>query len=622
MSRTTAGAAVCAVLVASLTVGLPGAGVAAPDDVKISDQPYVRYDGGTDPATAACSVNNRQQNEPTVSVAPHDPSLMTSGANDYCTVPTAGGTWAGFYYSADSGSTWTNSLLPGYPGDTSAGGAASPLSRLGLTNAGDPVQAWDNDHHLYYAGIAFNRARPARGSIWVARYGWESGPTPTYEFTSLVERGTPSPIFLGLFHDKIQLEVDRGADSDHAGNVYVCWARFTASGPNNGVFLARSSDGGQTFRSQKVSSSVHGSQFCDIAVTRSGAVYVAWRQFAFRPDVGQMQDNAVAWVKSTDGGASFSKPSIAAEFVGWDPGDQTVSAAAYGQAKHTACLAADGTLGGCAGPEPRAFAGDCGDGPLACQSGYVFHRANTQVRITADPTGSGDGDEVFVVYDGSVPGTETPTGTTYGTVENGVGTQASVYFLKTTDGGTTWTAPARIDPQPKGHQYFPDIAAEAGSLHTVWQDSRSDAATGPNGGDFRTVPVSNQAVATNPPGGVSAGPGLESFYATSSDDGTTWTVSEVSTAGTMPQYEQFGDRDLPFFGDYNYIAASGSTVLMAWTDQRDTVAGVDPRYPVDGVDGFDVLQCRVANPNGTFGPDTCADDGGLDQNIYGAVVTP
>lgn len=87
----------------------------------------------------------------------------------------------------------------------------------------------------------------------------------------------------------------------------------------------------------------------------------------------------------------------------------------------------------------------------------------------------------------------------------------------------------------------------------------------------------------------------------------------------MPQYEQFGDRDVPFFGDYNYIAASGSTVLLTWPDERDAVPGIDPRYTNgDGTDGFDVLQCRAANPDGTFGPDTCPNDGGLDQNIYGA----
>src|ERR687891_1741732 len=57
-------------------------------DVKISDRPYVRHDGGTDQTIAACSVNNRQQNEPAATVAPHDPALMTAGANDYCSTPT------------------------------------------------------------------------------------------------------------------------------------------------------------------------------------------------------------------------------------------------------------------------------------------------------------------------------------------------------------------------------------------------------------------------------------------------------------------------------------------------------------------------------------------------------
>ena len=619
MRRFLVGLGIGALAASSLAPGVSDVG-AAPGDTAVSDQTYVRHDGGSDPVIAACSVNNRQQNEPAASVAPHDADLMSAGANDYCTVPTAGGTWAGFYYSSDAGASWTDSLLPGYPGDTSVEGMVSPLFRLGLTNAGDPVQAWDNNGHLYYAGIAFNRARPAIGSIWVARYRWVSGSSPDHEFTSLVERGTPSPIFRGLFHDKIQLEVDRGVDSPHAGNVYVCWARFTASGPNNGVFLARSSDGGRTFQSQKVSDGVHGSQFCDIAVTRSGDVYVGWRQYAFKPDQGQRQDNAFAWVKSTNGGRSFTKPSVATEFIPWDPGDQTVNGAAYGQAKFAACNAADGTLGACGSAEPRAFAGDCGDGPLACQSGYVFHRMNTQVRITADPTAAGDADQVFVVYDASVPGSEVPTRTTYGTISPGVGSQASVYFLKTSDGGASWTAPAQIDAQVRGHQYFPDIVAEAGELHTVWQDSRGDTATGPAGGDFRTVPVSNRAVSANPPGAVSTGLGVESFYASSPDGGATWSSAKVSDAVTMPQYEQFGDRDVPFFGDYNYIAASGSTVLMTWTDHRDVVAGVDPRYPVDGNDGFDVRQCRVANPDGTFGPDTCPNDGGLDQNIYGAVV--
>ena len=52
------------------------------------------------------------------------------------------------------------------------------------------------------------------------------------------------------------------------------------------------------------------------------------------------------------------------------------------------------------------------------------------------------------------------------------------------------------------------------------------------------------------------------------------------------------------------------------TDQRDTLPGTDPRYPVDGVDGFDVLNCL----NAETGADPCANDGGLDQKIYGFVA--
>jgi len=605
---------------AALLLTLPGVPAsAAPTDVKVSDQAYVRYDGGTDAVTASCSTNNRQQNEPTAAVASHNPSLMTSGANDYCTSATTGGTWAGFYYSGNGGASWTNSLLPGYPGDATPAGQASPLLQEGLTNAGDPVQAWDNDGHLYYGGIAFNRARPATGSIWVARYTWNGGPAPTYEFTTLAARGTPSPIFLGLFHDKLQIEVDRGADSPHAGNVYVCWARFTASGPNNGIFLVRSEDGGATFSNpMKISDNVHGNQFCDVTTTRNGDVYVAWRQF--ESSNGQ-QGNAVMYAKSTDGGRKFSKPDVIAPFVAWDPSDATVNASAYGQAKYTACLAADSTLGTCSSPEPRATARDCGDGPLACQSGYVFFRANSTVHITADPTASGNPNQVFVAVDASVPGSETPTGTTYGTVAPGTGSQAAVYLSSTTNGGASWSGLNRIDPQVKGHQFFPDISADSGALHAMWQDSRFDGADGLGPLDWRAVPISNVAVAANPPGAVSAGPGVHTFYARSLNGGASWAVQQASTTAMMPQYEQFGDRDTVFFGDYNFISAAGATVLMTWTDTRDTVPGVDPRYAGgDGTDGFDVLQCRAALPGGGFGPDTCPHAGGLDQNIYGRVL--
>ena len=588
---------------------------------KVSDQIYVRHDGVSDQTIAACSTNKRQQNEPAAAVSPTNPDLMVSGANDYCTVETTGDSWAGFYYSSDGGATWTNSLLPGYATDTSAEGQDSPLFRF-TTAAGDPVQEWSNDDKLFYGGIAFNRTQPANGSIWLARYDWSAGATPDYEFTTLVSRGASSPLFLGNFEDKVQLGVDRGAESSHEGNVYMCWARFNANTNGNSIFFARSTDDGRSFSVKRISRAVVGSQFCDIAVTKSGDVYVGWRQFENAGQGARAQDNAVVYVNSTNGGRSFTNPRIAAEFTAWDVGDEFSSPEAAGRARFDACRNADLTPGACRSPEPQIPARDCGDGPLVCDSGYVFHRQASQIRITADPTASGDENSVYVVFDGSVPGTETPTGSTYGTIESGIGTQGAVFFITTNNGGATWSDPERIDSQAQGHQYFADIDANSGSLHAIWQDSRNDTSSGPDGGDFRTVPVSNVWVPDNPPGSVSTeSTGLDTFYATSDDDGDSWAVEMVSTVSTMPQYEQFGDRDVPFFGDYNYISASGNTVLATWTDQRDTVPGDDPRYPDgDGTDGFDVHQCRALNPDGSFGPDTCPNAGGLNQNIYGAVI--
>src|ERR671924_579776 len=92
---------------------------------------------------------------------------------------------------------------------------------------------------------------------------------PDYEFTTIVSRGTPSPIFRGHFEDKIELETDDGVASPFQNNVYVCWARFTGSGVNNFIEFARSTDGGRTWRVQKISEAIHGVQGCDIAVTRT-----------------------------------------------------------------------------------------------------------------------------------------------------------------------------------------------------------------------------------------------------------------------------------------------------------------------------------------------------------------
>jgi len=117
---------------------------------------YVSADqlaGGTysDAVLQRCGVDRRMQNEPTLAIDPRAASVWVTGANDYCTVPTVGDAWPGFYRSSNGGARWTDSLLPGYKGDTSSQGLGSPLHQMvvgGALGGGDPVQAFDGQGDL------------------------------------------------------------------------------------------------------------------------------------------------------------------------------------------------------------------------------------------------------------------------------------------------------------------------------------------------------------------------------------------------------------------------------------------------------------------------------------------
>ena len=86
-------------------------------------------DGGTDETMTRCSEGRRQQNEPTIAVDPSDTDVVVAGSNDYCAAIVNNEVWAGYYRSEDGGTTWANSLVPGYPDDTS--------------DAGEPPGSWN-----------------------------------------------------------------------------------------------------------------------------------------------------------------------------------------------------------------------------------------------------------------------------------------------------------------------------------------------------------------------------------------------------------------------------------------------------------------------------------------------
>src|SRR6266702_2897575 len=214
-------------LALAIALAVPTHGVAATNTRVTADGTagsYLRYDGSTDSTMSACGTGLRAQNEPSVAVDPNNTSVVVAGSNDYCAAIVNGDVWAGYYRSTDGGSSWQDSLVPGYPADTSAGGTASP-AHGSCSAAGDPSQAFDNAGRLFYSYICFNRGKPVNGGVYVTRYTDDGG---TYDRTVLVKKGAPSALFnaSGLFQDKDNIEVDQ-TNGSHSGNVYVAWSQYT-----------------------------------------------------------------------------------------------------------------------------------------------------------------------------------------------------------------------------------------------------------------------------------------------------------------------------------------------------------------------------------------------------------
>src|SRR5256885_11441604 len=197
----------------------------------------------TDQTLGECSISKGRQNEPAVAVDPRNTSVLLGSSNDYCGVydegiaaGAVGPIWLGYYRSLNAGSSWTSSLVPGYPHDSSPYAA---LSQARTASAGDPVIAWDNHGRAFFGSeTSGDPAGTAKtfGDEFVARFRNPDGPTGAtandglaYGGTTVIARGSSAPGLLGKFNDKTAIEADRtGGSCD--GNVYFSWSRFTGNG--------------------------------------------------------------------------------------------------------------------------------------------------------------------------------------------------------------------------------------------------------------------------------------------------------------------------------------------------------------------------------------------------------
>ncbi|MDX6214998.1 MAG: hypothetical protein QOG99_582, partial [Frankiales bacterium] len=300
-----------------------------------------------------------KQNEPAVAVDPVHPEVMVAGSNDEIDEgPCEGGECpfvqgvgnSGVYFSFDGGTTWTQPTYSGYSDRTGTPGPG-PIGTLphynanGLVSDGDPALAfgparsgngfsWEAGSRLYYANLTSNFA--TKRSEYTFK-GFEAIAVSHTDSPSAAAAGDASawsePAIVtaqnqtsATFSDKEAITADDAATSRYFGNAYVCYSRFQGEGPGVTISFSRSGDGGETW-STPVRLSRHNDprnppdrQGCAVKTDSEGNVYVVWEDVIKKQSVFEM-------ARSSDGGATFAKPTVVANVtdVGTFDGVRSIS---------------------------------------------------------------------------------------------------------------------------------------------------------------------------------------------------------------------------------------------------------------------------------------------------------
>jgi hypothetical protein len=330
------------------------------------------------------------------------------------------------------------------------------------------------------------------------------------------------------------------------GDVYASFLAYGVSGGHTDVYVAKSTDFGQTFHATKVNS--HDCKNCDHPkLLASGAdVYVAYSQAT----------NHFISV-STDGGESFTETNVLrAGVVGFSEGGVLDSYGnawfAWGDCQNSSCKGTPAvdyrvsqTL---AGTSTTSFAevatGDQGPAcPFGSACGFAYFGPQDDIGIDASGT-------LYLVWQqGQVP-----------TVR---GSPPIVNLSRCSADCTSdssWSFVGRVDDKNASgcggsvcYALFPTIVGgSGGQIHVTWFDDRN--------GD----PIDH----TN---------GWNVWYRTSTDGGATWTTPGQRMSAYMPTEPQSGPNGFLFpYGDYMRIEldpSCGNQPVMVWGEGRNWAGG-------------------------------------------------
>jgi len=430
------------------------------------------------------ALPDRQQVETTVAIDPHNTNIIVAGAQDLRLKPQEH-RWHGYYRSTDGGQTWTSSLLPGFPGDTSPAGLSSPLHGSNATS--DPVLTFDRLGNLYYAGLVFNVT--ANGPLGNGPIGNTVAFLAKYTNDGVAYSGV-TLIKGPLFADKEWIAIDN-TGGPYEGTVYLAFDANLTATSYFGTIFTRSTDGGRTFSPPFYAPADMTGELPGMTVDPSGNIYVS--SLAYNPFTGSAL-NYTQVTKIAPGGAGISQNVRAVNPAQWLPSFLP-------------------------GGQFRTF---------------------TIPQIASDSKG------VYLVFDDIRQG------------------NASVFLSRSTDGGSTWTGPLRINDVSNGQHFFPTISSSGGIISVAWYDSRQNVGTTMNS--------------------------LDVYFSESLDGGVNFLPNiRVTTDSFNPNTVYRTDSPNPaqrFMGDYIGMAATPTTAHPVWADNLNACDTIDPAWSCVDQDAF------------------------------------
>ena len=310
---------VCALLLVVM-VFAPSIIVAAPDSYAKSNHgiPNIQASspavaGATD-KDGGCVVNapyNTHRGESWIAVDPSNAAHLV-GMSKFFFDPLFYLFHLGSYASFDGGNTWSNEVIPGFDCQ-----AAPTFSWVNTT---DPILAFDPNGVVYSTMLPYSLKYNSVGS-----QVWGVVPNSAISVVKSTDggitwktgnQGQPLAIYnssgLGLTADKQWMTADANAKSPFAGNVYVGWTLF--AGFSSELWFSRSTDHGENFSTPVQISFANNdgpfNTYIFLGTAPDGTLYISYNSF---PSSLTPQSNV--WIlKSTDGGKTFSGPTLAATF--------------------------------------------------------------------------------------------------------------------------------------------------------------------------------------------------------------------------------------------------------------------------------------------------------------------